>query len=59
MPPPARSSQSSPASREKNLQLERLRQLRGLMLLAFAVIAFSMWRFGFSHIFTPGWWRLW
>ena len=41
------------------LQTERSRQIRGLMLLALAVIVFSVVRFGADRIFTPGWWRLW
>lgn len=40
-------------------QKERSRQVRGLLLLALAVIVFSVVRFGAGRIFTPGWWRLW
>jgi hypothetical protein len=47
-------------SPQKNAeQQERTRQLRGLVLLAVAVIVFSALRFGVHRIFTPGWWRLW
>jgi len=41
------------------LQSERSRQVRGLLLLALAVIVFSVVRFGADRIFTTGWWRLW
>ncbi len=37
---------------------ERRRQLRGLLLLAIAAIAFILLRFGPARVFTPGWWRL-
>jgi hypothetical protein len=33
--------------------------VRGLLLLAFAVLIFSLLRAGIHTIFTPGWWRLW
>ena len=41
---------------------ERRRQLRGLLLLAIAVLVFSLIRASMSpgqHLFNPGWWRLW
>jgi hypothetical protein len=38
---------------------ERRRQLRGLILLAIAVLVFSILRAGVHRVFTPGWWRLW
>lgn len=38
---------------------ERRRQMRGLLYLALAAIAFILLRFGPARIFTPGWWRLW
>ncbi|MBS1801038.1 MAG: hypothetical protein JSS95_14585 [Acidobacteria bacterium] len=44
---------------QQAFQIERRRQLRGLLLLAIAFIAFSVWRFDLHRIFTPGWWRLW
>ena len=44
---------------ERRLRLERVRQVRGLMLLALAIITFSILRFGVHRVFTPGWWRLW
>jgi hypothetical protein len=45
-----------PASRE---DLERRRQVRGLLLLAFAAILFAIFRAGVHRVFTVGWWRLW
>lgn len=40
--------------------VERRRQVRGLLLLALAVLVFSLLRAGLHHVFTPaGWWRLW
>ena len=38
-------------------QHERRRQLRGSLLLAAAVLIFSLLRA--HHVFNPGWWRLW
>ncbi len=41
-------------------QAERRRQVRGLVLLAIAVLVFSLLRAGLHTVFTPhGWWRLW
>jgi hypothetical protein len=40
-------------------QIERRRQVRGLLVLAIAVLLFSLLRGGLHTIFTPGWWRLW
>jgi hypothetical protein len=40
-------------------QTERRRQVRGLLLLALAILLFSVLRAGTHSIFTPGWWRLW
>jgi hypothetical protein len=40
-------------------QIERRRQIRGLFLLALAILLFSWFRVGMHTIFTPGWWRLW
>jgi hypothetical protein len=42
-----------------SLAQERRRQVRGLMLLAFAVLLFSILRAGVGRVFTHGWWRLW
>lgn len=40
--------------------VERRRQVRGLLLLAIAVLLFSLLRVGLHRVFTPpGWWRLW
>jgi hypothetical protein len=38
---------------------ERRRQLRSLLLIALAVLLFSLYRAGLHNVFTPGWWRLW
>ena len=40
-------------------QLERRRQVRGLLLLALAAIVFAILRAGVHRVFTAGWWRLW
>jgi hypothetical protein len=40
-------------------QIERRRQIRGLVFLAFAVLIFSITRAGWHRVFTVGWWRLW
>ncbi len=41
------------------LHAERRSQLRGLLYLALAAALFVVLRYGPSHLFTPGWWRLW
>lgn len=51
---PAPISQQKP---ELPPQQERRRQIRALLLLAIAVLIFSLIRA--HHVFTPGWWRLW
>jgi ferric-dicitrate binding protein FerR (iron transport regulator) len=51
---PARNPEQKP---EQPRQRERRRQLRGLLLLAAAVLLFSILRA--HHVFNPGWWRLW
>jgi hypothetical protein len=44
---------------DRRNQLQR-RQVRGLLLLALAILLFSLLRAGFDHVFTPaGWWRIW
>jgi hypothetical protein len=50
---------SSPSSQSNAEQIERRRQLRGLILLAIVVLVFSVLRTGVHRVFTPGWWRLW
>ena len=40
-------------------QFVRRRQVRGLLLLAFAAILFAILRAGIHRVFTTGWWRLW
>ncbi|WP_035358953.1 hypothetical protein [Edaphobacter aggregans] len=54
-----RSPQSGRENHAEALQQERKRQIRGLMLLAFAVLLFVILRAGVSNDFTPRWWRLW
>jgi len=49
----------TPTSTAARRQTERRRQVRGLLLLAFAILIFSLLRAGTHNIFTPGWWRLW
>jgi hypothetical protein len=39
--------------------VERRRQVRGLLLLAIAAIVFAILRAGIHNVFTRGWWRLW
>jgi hypothetical protein len=39
--------------------IERRRQLRGLLALAFIVLVLSIARAGVDRVFTHGWWRLW
>jgi hypothetical protein len=39
--------------------LERRRQVRGLVWLALAMLAFAILRAGVHNVFTRGWWRLW
>jgi hypothetical protein len=39
--------------------LERRRQVRGLLLLAVAALAFAILRAGVHNVFTPGWWHVW
>jgi hypothetical protein len=48
-----------PAPTTPRRQTERRRQIRGLFLLAIAVLILSVLRAGTHTIFTPGWWRLW
>jgi hypothetical protein len=48
-----------PAPPPSRRQIERRRQVRGLLLLAIAILIFSLLRAGSHNIFTPGWWRLW
>jgi hypothetical protein len=41
------------------LRQERKRQVRGLVLLALAILAFSILRSGTHIVFPAGRWRLW
>jgi len=45
--------------RTESLKQERVRQVRGLILLAVAVLVFGVLRAGVHRVFGPGWWRLW
>jgi hypothetical protein len=47
---------TEPSTAERS---ERRRQVRGLLLLALAAIAFAILRAGVHRVFTIGWWRLW
>jgi hypothetical protein len=40
-------------------QVERRRQIRGLLLLAGGVLIFILLRAGLRNVFEPGWWRVW
>ncbi len=53
-PDPEREAQHRAAE-----DIERRRQLRGLLILAFIVIAFSIARAGTGNVFPHGWWRVW
>jgi hypothetical protein len=37
----------------------RRRQALGLVLVAIAIAAYSLWRAGSRNVFPPGWWRVW
>jgi len=59
---------SRAAQREVAAQRERRRQgelterrgmVRGLLLLALAVLVASVWRAGAARVFLSGWWRHW
>jgi hypothetical protein len=58
MPPPIhrRAAVTEPSTAER---IERRRQVRGLVLLAIAAIAFAIVRAGVHRVFAVGWWRLW
>ena len=38
---------------------ERVRQVRGLLILAALVLLFVIWRAGVHRVFGVGWWRFW
>ena len=40
-------------------QLERRRQLRGLVLFALVVLALSVYRAGLANVFPHSWWHPW
>lgn len=37
----------------------RRRQAAGLLLIALAILVFSVWRAGLHAVFPTGWWRVW
>jgi hypothetical protein len=39
--------------------IERRRQLRGLLVLALLVIVLNIARGGLGRVFPPSWWHLW
>jgi hypothetical protein len=41
------------------VQMEQRSMLRGLILLAIAVLIVSLVIAGFDRLFVPGWWRQW
>jgi hypothetical protein len=47
------------SKRADQYRRERVRQLRGLVLLVLAALLFAVLRAGVGRVFTPGWWRLW
>ncbi|HEX4650405.1 MAG TPA: hypothetical protein VH250_02765 [Granulicella sp.] len=47
------------ANQSEQRGAERVRQMRGLILLALAALLFAVLRAGVGRVFTPGWWRLW
>ncbi len=57
--PPSQPNPRKVKSSEGSEQLERRRQVRGLLLLALAAIVFAILRAGLHNVFTVGWWRLW
>ena len=57
--PLSQSNPREPKSSRVPERLERRRQIRGLLLLAFTAIVFAIYRAGVHNVFTVGWWRLW
>jgi hypothetical protein len=49
----------NPDDRGRPKEVERGRQVRGLLLLAVAAIVFAILRAGMHNVFTRGWWRFW
>ena len=47
----------TPAQQQQAYRRERRSQLRGLLLIAGAVLAFILYRARPLHLFHPGWWR--
>lgn len=46
-----------PQTHRQAYQRERRSQLRGLLLLAAAILAFLLYRARPLHLFRPNWWR--
>ena len=63
VPAATREQQRELAEREthhrEGEQIERRRQLRGLLMLALIVLVFNLARAGLGRVFPRGWWRLW
>ncbi len=51
--------QTSERIRTQALKRERRSQLRALLLLGVAMLAFTILRAHPARIFNPGWWRFW
>jgi hypothetical protein len=47
------------AALRSRLGTEQRSLLRGLVLLALAILFASLTRAGFDRLFVPGWWRQW
>jgi hypothetical protein len=56
---PLRVPKPTPSLATRAEQLERRRQVRGLLLLVALVLLFTILRAGVHRVFTHGWWRLW
>jgi hypothetical protein len=57
--PPLTAPKQTALEQALRRQTERRRQIRGLLLLAGALLIFILLRAGLHTVFTPGWWRLW
>ena len=54
-----RAAVQAAAYKAEREQVERRRQVRGLIVLAVVVLVWSVARAGVDRVFTQGWWRLW
>lgn len=57
--PAARTPELRPHLPDTPEQVERRRQVRGLLVLAVLAITFAIFRAGIHRVFTVDWWRLW